>query len=96
MIETARGHYLGRALLSGEAAPDTGVPGSVGGESARRVLRAPVDGLFQSLKRIGDPVAEGDVVAQVDDQPIEARLSGVLRDSGAMVWPSITACRWVT
>jgi len=79
VIETARGHYLGRVLLSGEAAPNTGVPGSVGGESARRVLRAPADGAFQAWKRIGDPVVEGDVVAQVADQPIEARLSGVLR-----------------
>jgi xanthine dehydrogenase accessory factor len=79
VIETARGHYLGRMLLAGEAAPDTGIPGSVGGESARRVLYAPAGGLFHALKRIGDPVVEGDVVAQVDDRPIEALLSGVLR-----------------
>jgi len=78
-IETARGHYLGRVLLSGEATPNTGVPGSVGGESARRLLRAPADGVFQAFKAIGDPVTEGEAVAQVGDEPIEARLSGVLR-----------------
>ncbi len=79
VIETARGHYLGRVLLAGEAAPDTGVPGAVGGESARRILRAPADGVFQAFRRIGDPVAEDEALAQVDDQPVEARLSGVLR-----------------
>jgi len=79
VIETARGHYLGRVLLTGEAAPDTGVPGSIGGESARRVLYAPANGVFHALKRIGDPVAKGDVVAGVDDRPVEAFLPGVLR-----------------
>jgi len=79
VIETARGHHLGRVLLVGEAAPNTGVPGTVGGQSARRVLYAPADGAFHALKRIGDPVAEGDVVAQVDDRPVQALLSGVLR-----------------
>ena len=79
VIETARGHYLGRVLLAGEAAPDTGIPGSVGGESARRVLRAPADGVFHALKRIGDPVAEGEAVARVDDLPVQALLPGVLR-----------------
>jgi len=79
VIETARGHYLGRALFVGEAATDTGVPGAVGGESARRVLYAPADGVFHALKGIGDPVAEGEMVAQVDDQPLQALLSGVLR-----------------
>ena len=79
VIETARGHYLGRVLWTGEAAPDTGVPGSIGGESARRVLYAPANGVFHALKRIGDPVAKGDVVAGVDDRPVEAFLPGVLR-----------------
>ena len=79
VIETARGHYLGRVLLAGGAAPDTGVPGSIGGESARRVLYAPADGVFHALKRIGDPVAEGEMVAQVNDLPVKALLSGVLR-----------------
>jgi len=79
VIETARGHYLGRVLFSGEATPNTGVPGSVGGESARRVLRAPGDGVFQASRQIGAPVAEGEVVAKVGSRPVEALLSGVLR-----------------
>jgi xanthine dehydrogenase accessory factor len=78
-IETQRGHYLGRVILAGEAAPDTGVPGVVSGQSERRVLRAPAGGLFHALKRIGDAVAVGEVVAQVDGAPIQALLSGVLR-----------------
>ncbi len=59
--------------------PDTGVPGDVGGESARRVLRAPADGIFRSVRAIGDRVRAGEVVAYVDDTPVLSRLDGVLR-----------------
>jgi len=79
VVETLRGHYLGRVILEGEAAPNTGIPGPVGGESERRVLRAPTEGVFRALKRIGDMVAEGEVVARVDGEPVRSRLSGVLR-----------------
>ncbi len=79
VIETVRGHYLGRVLWAGGAATNTGIPGSVGGESERRILRAPADGVFHAFKRIGAPVSEGEVVAEVDGWPVEALLSGVVR-----------------
>ena len=52
VIETQRGHHLGRALREGQAEPDSGVPGQVGGAAAERVVRAPTDGLV--TWRLGD------------------------------------------
>ena len=79
VIETNRGHNLGRVILEGSAEPNTGVPGTVGGESARRVLRAPTEGTFRAVRAIGDRVQEGEVVAYVDDAPVRSQLNGVLR-----------------
>lgn len=79
VIETNRGHYLGRVILEGQAQPNTGIPGEIGGESERRVLRAPVDGAFRPLKEIGDFVEEGETVAEVNGVAIKARTKGVLR-----------------
>lgn len=79
VVETNRGHYLGRVILAGSAEPNTGVPGTVGGESARRVLRAPSEGTFRGARGIGDLVEAGDVVAYVGDQRVCSRLDGVVR-----------------
>ena len=79
VIETKRGHFLGRALYEGQAIPNTGVPGEVGGYGIERFLRAPCNGAFKSVKRIGDFVQKGEVVAMVGEEPIEAAISGVLR-----------------
>lgn len=79
VIETNRGHDLGRVLWQGSAAPNTGVPGKVGGEDEKRVVRAPRDGMFYGRKAIGDAVKEGDVIAQIDNEPVRAPLTGVLR-----------------
>lgn len=79
VIETNRGHELGRAITSGAASPDTGVPGAIGGETARRILRAPADGVVRTRAAIGDVVCNGDVVAEVDGQPVATSLAGVLR-----------------
>jgi xanthine dehydrogenase accessory factor len=79
VIETARGHSLGRVIVAGQAEPNSGVPGAVGGQSEHRVVRAPAAGAFQSMKRIGDVVEEGQTVAHVDGRPVPARLAGVLR-----------------
>ncbi len=79
VVETKRGHDLGRVLLEGSAAPNTGVPGSVGGESARRLLRAPTEGVFRAARAIGDRVRAGDVVAHVGDAPLCSQLDGVMR-----------------
>lgn len=79
VVETNRGHNLGRVILEGSAEPNTGVPGSVGGESARRLLRAPAEGVFRAVRAIGDLVQAGDVVARVDDAPVRSQLDGVVR-----------------
>jgi len=79
VVETNRGHNLGRVILEGSAEPNTGVPGTVGGESARRVLRAPAEGIFRTMRAIGDLVQVGEVVAYVGDTPLRSRLDGVVR-----------------
>ena len=79
VIETQRGHTLGRVITEGSALPNTGVPGEIGGHSVDRLLRAPADGLFSALASIGDRVAKGDTVASVDGTPLAAGIDGVLR-----------------
>lgn len=79
VVETMRGHTLGRVYYSGSALPNTNVPGLIGGFTGERVLRAPCDGLFQPVKDIGDTVAEGDIVAYVSGEPIKATIGGVIR-----------------
>ena len=79
VVETMRGHYLGRALYKGSALPNTGVPGLIGGFAGERVLRAPADGIFRPLLDIGAAVAAGDIAATVDGIPMACTLDGVLR-----------------
>lgn len=79
VVETSRGHNLGRVILEGSAEPNTGMPGTVGGESVRRVLRAPAGGVFRAARAIGDQVQVGEIVAYVDDAPIRSQLNGVVR-----------------
>ena len=79
VIETNRGHHLGRVIEEGEAQPDTGIPGDISGYTWERVLRAPVGGRFLGKKRIGDRIAKGEVVAEVGGVPLKATISGVLR-----------------
>jgi xanthine dehydrogenase accessory factor len=79
VIETNRGHGLGRAIYSGAAEPDTGQPGSVGGKTRERILRAPIAGVVQARAAIGDRVTEGQIVAEVGEHPVRAATSGVLR-----------------
>ena len=79
VIETNRGHSLGRVILAGAAEENTGVPGTIGGQSARRVVRAPAEGVFSSSVAIGDLVEEGDTLGAVGDTPVVSPLSGVVR-----------------
>lgn len=79
VVETMRGHWLGRVYYKGSAQPNTGIPGLIGGFSGERVLRAPADGLFHQLREIGEQVKEGDVAATVDGVPMLCTLTGVLR-----------------
>jgi len=79
VIETRRGHSLGRVIYHGQAAPDTGVPGEVGRESKKRLLRAPAEGRIMPLHKIGDLVQAGEVIAEVEGVPLKAEISGILR-----------------
>ena len=79
VVETMRGHYLGRTLYTGSAQANTGVPGLIGGFAGERVLRAPAEGIFHPLLEIGAQVEEGDVAATVEGIPMLCTLTGVLR-----------------
>ena len=78
-VETMRGHTLGRVIYSGSAIPNTNVPGLIGGFAGERVLRAPADGAFRSVHRIGDLVKAGDVAGYVSGEPMVCTIDGVLR-----------------
>ena len=79
VVETMRGHTLGRVYYTGSALPNTGVPGLIGGFSGERVLRAPADGVFHRLLDIGAQVREGDIAGEVEGVPMRCTLTGVLR-----------------
>ena len=79
VVETMRGHTLGRVYYTGSALPNTGVPGLIGGFSGERVLRAPADGVFRQLLGIGAQVREGDIAGEVEGVPMRCTLTGVLR-----------------
>jgi xanthine dehydrogenase accessory factor len=79
VIETNRGHDLGRIITSGEAEPDTGVPGEIAGHTARRVFRAPRAGRFTSSRAIGELLAAGETVGTVDGEPVTVSIDGILR-----------------
>ena len=79
VIETKRGHDLGRLILEGTAIPNTGVPGDVGGYTTERIIRAPADGPFEPVAQIGQQVNLGDVVAKVNGIPVTAQLTGIVR-----------------
>lgn len=79
VVETNRGHDLGRIITSGSAAPNTSIPGEIAGHTVERVLRAPTAGRFESRRAIGDRVRKDDVVGLVAGHPVSAGLDGVLR-----------------
>jgi len=79
LIETNRGHDLGRIIDDGPAAANTGIPGNIGGYTIERVLRAPADGTFETDNRIGDLVHNNQAVASVAGCKVTARIDGVLR-----------------
>ena len=79
VVETMRGHSLGRVIHAGSALPNTGIPGLIGGFAGERVLRAPADGVFHQLLDIGAQVRQGDVAATVNSVPMTCTLDGVLR-----------------
>ena len=79
VVESNRGHYLGRVIYNGSAEPHTGIPGPVMGIAAERVLRAPHAGLVKLVADFGDEIRKGDTVLYVDDTPVLAPIDGVTR-----------------
>jgi xanthine dehydrogenase accessory factor len=79
VIETQRGHDLGRVIWQGCAAANTGVPGLIGGADTQRVIRAPIAGILYGRRAIGDMLKAGDQIAMVDRTPIIATIDGILR-----------------
>jgi xanthine dehydrogenase accessory factor len=90
VVETNRGHHLGRLLTSGSAAPDTGVPGPVQGITSERVLRAPESGPWRNVVDIGDTVKKGDLVGTVQGDALYAPIDGVLR---GLIHPGATVSK---
>lgn len=79
VIETMRGHNLGRIIYQGYALPNTGIPGVIAGYGKERVIRAEAEGKLKALADIGDLVSQGQVIATVGDTQIRASLTGILR-----------------
>ncbi len=79
VVETMRGHSLGRLIRQGGALPNTGVPGELGGKTAERVVHAPCAGLVAHCHSIGDRVKKGEALFTLDGHPVPSPLDGVLR-----------------
>ena len=83
VIETMRGHDLGRIISHGSATPNTGVPGIIGGYGAERVIHAPAAGMFRQRKEIADEVKAGETIGTVDtgteEIPVNTQIAGILR-----------------
>lgn len=84
VVETKRGHKLGRIIREGAATPNTGVPGVIGGYAAERVLHSPAQGIFRDLHAIGDFVEAGEAIAKVETPAgeevlVKTQIAGILR-----------------
>lgn len=83
VIETMRGHQLGRVILKGSAIPNTGIPGNVAGVTKERVIYSPATGVLRNVRRITDTVEKGEIIAYVENSGIKveipATISGLLR-----------------
>ena len=83
VIETMRGHHLGRIIYSGAALPNTGTPGLIAGEGKDRVIHAPAAGIFCAVSKIGDMVTRGEPIGYIcsdgGEAVVPATLTGLLR-----------------
>jgi xanthine dehydrogenase accessory factor len=89
VIETNRGHDLGRIISNGEAEPNTGIPGAISGYTEERVIRSPTDGIFRTFKKIGEDVKANEKIGIVGHASVYARIAGVIRGllrDGSEVW----------
>lgn len=83
VIETMRGHKLGRVILEGSAIPNTGIPGAVAGVTKERVIHAPAAGVLKNVCHITDVVEKGQIIACIEtcegNVEVPATISGLLR-----------------
>ncbi len=79
VVESNRGHNLGRTIYKGGAEPYTGIPGQMMSYAKERVLRSPVAGTVKHIRALGDTVKEGDLILEIDSTPVLASIDGVLR-----------------
>jgi len=79
VVESNRGHNLGRVFYDGAAEPHTGIPGPTMGYTSERVLRSPHTGLVKHVKILGDSVKKGEIVLYIDETPVNATIDGLLR-----------------
>lgn len=84
VVETKRGHNLGRVISAGSAAPNSGVPGIIAGFGKERVLHAPAAGVLHVVQDIGSVVEQGQLIAEITAEygvvvPVEAKLTGIIR-----------------
>ncbi|MDO5713312.1 MAG: selenium-dependent molybdenum cofactor biosynthesis protein YqeB [Tissierellia bacterium] len=79
VVETNRGHDLGRLIFSGPPQENTGIPGDIMGYTSERVIHAPNSGELKHIRKIGDLVKKGEKIAQIEDVAVKSKLDGVLR-----------------
>jgi xanthine dehydrogenase accessory factor len=92
VIETKKGHDLGRLIFEGSAEPETDVPGESEGVEVNKVVKAPGGGVIQTQVHIGDMVKKGQMVAQIGEHDISAQISGIVRGiikDGTPVWKGL-------
>lgn len=79
VIETMRGHNLGRLIFEGFALKNTGLPGEIGGYSKERVIYSPCDGTIKNIKKIGEIVEAGEIIATIGEEEVRSTIAGILR-----------------
>lgn len=83
VIETMRGHSLGRVIYDGAAIKNTGVPGKIAGFDKERVIHSPADGILKNVCHITDQVKKGEIIANIEGPagivPVQATIDGLLR-----------------
>lgn len=92
VVETKRGHYLGKVITEGCAIPNTGIPGMINGYAAERIIRALAEGEFVPVRHIGDTVDKGEVVARAGGVDIVSLMPGTIRgmlQEGVHVYPQM-------
>lgn len=90
VIETKRGHYLGKVIREGSAIANTGIPGDIGGFTTERIIRATGEGNFEPIAKIGEKVELSQVVALSGGEPIYSQMPGIVR---GMLQPGVNVTK---